>query len=431
MVVQFGISNFLTYFDPAVVQFTTNSKESKFSETDCVGNRFYNCLKYTAIFGSNASGKSSFINAIDFFANAVRNNNLLKQAANLYCKTKKEHQDIPSSFEIVLSFDDVFYQYGFSVLFKTGKILEEYLNKITPSTKSSSVLFDRNTKNFNFDLGVRAKKDFDYRIDDSIQRDILFLTNVGSLLEQTEENREELIILLKVYKYIKEQIIIIDKNVKSQYLFAAKEISDDFITILRQFDFNIESIKKSPVDKNTLLPFLSDDIRNDIAKKVNDTKGGMSSLIANNKLFIFNFKNGDLTIDRIYFKHFNSSSDFEYLEESDGTLRIMDFIPILLIGNKNVESTFFVDEIEQSLSSDLVIRLFEILREHNSASQIVFTTHLDRLFDRKHFRKDEIYIVDKDKNGESHFTRFNQFDSPDNINAKYLDGRYGGRPKLF
>ena len=431
MVTQFGISNFLTYFDPAVVQFTTNSKETKFLETDCVGNRFYNCLKYTAIFGSNASGKSSFINAVDFFVSAIRNNNILKQATNLYCRTRKEHQDIPSSFEIVLSFDDTFYQYGFSVLLKTGKILEEYLNKITPSTKASSVLFDRKTKIFNFDLGVKAKKDFEYRMDDSVQRDILYLTNVGSLLEQTDENKDELIILFKVYKYIKEQIIIIDKNVKSQYLFAAKEISDDFITILRQFDFNIESIKKSPVDKDTLLPFLNDDIRNDILKRINDANSSMSSLFANNKLFVFNFKNGEVTIERIYFKHFNSSSDFEYLEESDGTLRIIDFIPILLLGNKNVESTFFVDEIEQSLSSDLVIRLFEILREHNSPSQIVFTTHLDRLFDRRHFRKDEMYIVDKDKNGESHFTRFNQFDSSDNINTKYLDGRYGGRPKLY
>lgn len=431
MVTQFGISNFLTYFDPTVVQFTTNSKETKFLETDCVGNRFYNCLKYTAIFGSNASGKSSFIKAIDFFANAVRNNNLLKQAGNLYCRTKKEHQDIPTSFEIVLSFDDTFYQYGFSVLLKNGKILEEYLNKITPSTKASTVLFDRNTKSFNFDLGVRAKKDFDYRMDDSIQRDILFLTSVGSLLEHSNDNINELIILFKVYKYIKEQIIVIDKNVKSQYLFAAKEIGDDFITILRQFDFNIESIKKTPVDKDTLLPFLNEDIRNDILKKTNNASDGISSLIANNKLFVFNFKNGEVTIERIYFNHFNSSSDFEYLEESDGTLRIIDFIPILLIGNKNVESTFFIDEIEQSLSSDLVIRLFDILREHNSPSQIVFTTHLDRLFDRRFFRKDEMYIVDKDKNGESHFTRFNQFDSSDNINAKYLDGRYGGRPKLY
>ena len=431
MVTQFGVSNFLTYFEPAVVQFTTNSKETKFLDTDCVGNRFYNCLKYAAIFGSNASGKSSFIKAVNYFVNCLRNNNYLKQGANFYCRTKNNHQDIPSSFEIVLSIEDVFYQYGFSVLLKSGKVIEEYLNKITPSTKSNTPIFDRRTRTINLDLNSKEKKDVDYRVEDSIQRDTLFMSNIGSLLETQESSNNSFDVLLKVYKYITEQIIIIDKGVKSQYLFSAKEIDDNFTSILRQFDFNIEKIEKNPVDKETFLPLLNEELRSDIFKSANNVNGGIANLVINNKLFVFNFKNGEISINRIYFKHFNSSSEFEYLEESDGTLRIIDFIPILLFDKANKESTFFIDEIEQSLSSDLVIRLIELLRENNFASQIVFTTHLDRLFDRKYLRKDEIYIVEKNNRGESHFTRFNQYESFDNINAKYIDGRYGGRPKLY
>lgn len=431
MVIQFGVSNFLVYFEPTLIQFSTNSKENKFSETDCVGNRFYNCLRFISVFGSNASGKSSIIKSVNFFVEAIKNNDLLLQSTNKYCRNKKEHQDLPSNFEIVIEIDSIFYQYGFSVLLKTGKILDEYLNKITPSTKASVSILDRTSESINLDLSAKTKKDVYYRLEDSIQRNILFLSNIGSLLKMSNNSMDELKIIEKVYKYITEKIIVIDKNVQSRYLFDVDEVRADFVNYLREFDSNIESIQKQEVDASVVLSSLPSDAIEKIRKNIYSVRNSVGTLILNNVLYAFKSSENGVRVEKICFKHFNSENEFDYLEESDGTLRIIDFIPILFLYD---DVTFFIDEIEQSLSSDLVVKFIDLLRENTDRVQLLFTTHLDRLFDRRYLRKDEIYIVDKNNKGESHFTRFNQFENVDkveNINSKFLDGRYGGRPNIY
>ena len=429
MVIQFGVSNFLSYHDKTVVQFLTNSKETKFTDTDCVGNRFYNCLKYAALFGSNASGKSSFIKAVQFFVSSVKNNSTFRRATNLYCRTRKEHQDEPTTFEMVLVLDDTFYQYGFSVLLKDGSIVDEYLNRVTPSTKATNEIFHRNTRIINLDLGAKAKRDLDFKLEDSIQRNILFLTSIGSLPETSVEYRQDLRVLYDVYNYISSKIIVIDKKSQSQYLFVTNKIDKDFDLLLQRFDFNIEHVKKKKVDVDMLFSSIPNDLVSKIQTRLRGGENDVLNLLLNNKLYSFKLENDRINASHIFFKHFNSESDFEYPEESDGTLRIMDFIPITFLVKDDV--TFFIDEIEQSLSSDVVVNFFKILRDNNNNAQILFTTHLDRLFDRNYFRKDEMYIVNKDVNGESHFVRFNQFASNDNINDKFVDGRFGGRPNIF
>ena len=429
MIAQFGFSNFLSYSKPTVVQFLTNTKETSFKD-DCFGNRFFKALKYIPMFGKNASGKSSLIEAVLFFQYAIKDNRFLRSRPKSYCRTNKTNANKPSTFEIVLIIDEMFYQYGFSVVLSTGRIEEEYLNKITPSTKKVSKIFDRNLKLFTLKSRVAASNDVEYRINDVISRNELFLSNIGSLL--TNNPNEDYAIFLKIYNFILNKIVVINRNVSSQYLYLTDEVDPHFKDVLNEFDFNIKDIVKNKLDWNSFSSALSSQQADDIRNKLFTESAPVAVMILGSKLITLKKDSqNNIKVEEIIFKHFNSESEFDYYEESSGTLRVMDFIPIILM---NVGTSFFIDEIEQSLSPDVVVSFFEKLRDESNNDQILFTTHSDSLFSEEHFRRDSFYIVDKDDKGESYLKRLTQFENiydETNINAKFIKGAYGGRPNIY
>ena len=426
MIIQFGLSNYLCYSEVAIIQFITNSKETSF-DNDAMGNRFYKCLKYLPIFGSNASGKSSLIKGISFFKNFVKNNKNVGSASNSYCRTNKDNKNKPSTFEIIVAINDVFYQYGFSLILSTGLIVEEYLKKITPSTKASQTLFDRNTKTFNIKDNKEILRDVEFRMNDALLKNELFLTNIGILLEKNDFSGLDT--LKEVYLYITEKIIIINDNISSNYF---DNIDSNFIELLEEFDFNIESIERKRVDWDIVSIGFNTQYIRDIKNQLFNEQKPVVNYILNNKLFIFEKDDeNDIVASTIVFKRRFIDSEFDYYDESDGTLRLIDFIPILLAKG---DCSFFIDEIEKSLSSDIVIHFFDKVRELNLNTQIMFTTHSDVLFDSRYFRRDSLYIVEKNNQGESYLKRLSQFKniySETNINSKFLKGVYGGRANIF
>ena len=429
MIAQFGFSNFLSYFESTVIQFLTNTKETSFKD-DVVGNRFYRCLKYVSLFGKNASGKSSLIEAVLLFKDAVMNNKTLLTHSKRYCRTRKDNAQKPSTFEIVLVIDDTFYQYGFSIILSSGKIVDEYLNKITPSTNNLVKIFARQEKTLSIKSGVRSMNDVEYRINDAIIRNELFLTNMGTFLKASPN--EDYSIILDIYNFITEKIVIINKNISSQYLYLTDTIDPHFKEILNQFDFNIKDIIKRKLNWESFSSALNESQLKDINHKLFSESVPVLIMVFGSKVIMLKKDAANnIKIEEIIFRHFNSDSDFDYYEESNGTLRIMDFIPIILM---NEGISFFIDEIEQSLSPDIVVSFFNKLRDENSNDQILFTTHTDSLFSDKLFRKDSYYIVDKNDKGESYLKRLSQFEnvySETNINSKFVKGSYGGRPNIY
>lgn len=418
MVLQFGISNFLSYDEPAVIQLSSNTKETAFS-TDYIGFKQYKILKYASIFGTNASGKSSLIKSVRFFTDCVRNNKNLERGSSFYCKVKKENEEKISSFEIVILYKEYFYQYGFGVILKTGKIQEEYLNKITPSTNKSTEIFRRSSESGNY---------VDY-IKTSLINNRLIISLIGESEETIDKKYYDEI--KGVYEYISKRIVVIDNNTSSNYLFTEKEIDSNFIKILHAFDFNISKVKKTNIPWDVFSGLVKPEIVADVRKAILSNPNKKSTLFLQNKFYYIEVINDDINITKIGFEHYNSENPFDFGEESDGTLRIMDFIPIFFI---KTQLTFFIDEIERSLSSDMVVQFFKMLRDAGNISQIVYTTHEDELFDHNNQRIDSIYIVVKDSLGTSHLRRLSQFKNiykENNINDKYLQGRYGGRSKFY
>ena len=138
----------------------------------------------------------------------------------------------------------------------------------------------------------------------------------------------------------------------------------------------------------------------------------------------------ELKVKVIKLTHINSKTYFDTYEESDGTLRILELIDILLSNNK----VYIIDEIDRSLHPSLTTRFIktflDIIKDKNV--QLIITTHESRLLTYDVLRRDEVWFCDKKNDGSTKLYSLEQFKEDARFDRKidkaYLDGRYGAVP---
>ena len=133
-----------------------------------------------------------------------------------------------------------------------------------------------------------------------------------------------------------------------------------------------------------------------------------------------------------------SSFTLPLQEESDGTQRFMNLLPILFqLCDKNSRSVFVVDELENSmhpkLTEDFISSFLEVLGA-DDRSQLIFTTHEIQLMRSDLLRRDEIWLADK-IDGQSRLTRVSDFADKGvrkdaDLLSFYMSGRLGGVPRI-
>lgn len=123
---------------------------------------------------------------------------------------------------------------------------------------------------------------------------------------------------------------------------------------------------------------------------------------------------------------------FSLGDESDGTQRIFDYIPLILDLIQG-EKVFVIDEMERSLHPALMRKLIELFFKYsnNISTQLIFTTHESTLMDQDLLRRDEIWLIEKDKEGVSSLNRLDEkfnlrFDKE--LERSYLKGLFGASP---
>ena len=124
---------------------------------------------------------------------------------------------------------------------------------------------------------------------------------------------------------------------------------------------------------------------------------------------------------------------FDIDEESDGTQRLLDLLPMIFATGHD-SSVYFVDEIDRSLHTKLSQYLLSDFaqRAEGGSNQMIFTAHDINLIDLRQFRQDEIWFIDKNQAGESKLKPLSDFsiqEGMDTIKA-YLSGRFGAVPVI-
>ena len=82
-------------------------------------------------------------------------------------------------------------------------------------------------------------------------------------------------------------------------------------------------------------------------------------------------KNGDIKYNKLQLNHGNNDDLFEYMDESDGTRRLFDLIPLLYTNKKR--SVIFIDEIDRSLHTNLTKKFMQLFYNltKNTSSQLI------------------------------------------------------------
>ena len=125
-------------------------------------------------------------------------------------------------------------------------------------------------------------------------------------------------------------------------------------------------------------------------------------------------------------------------QESDGSIRYLNLLPILYWAGKRQHSgVYLIDELEDSLHPKLteeLIRLFLDASGPDEQRQLIFTTHELHLLRVDLLRRDEIWLVEKNDH-RSELTRLTDFPSSEirsgsDLQRMYMSGRLGGVPRL-
>ena len=137
----------------------------------------------------------------------------------------------------------------------------------------------------------------------------------------------------------------------------------------------------------------------------------------------------DIKCQTIEFTHGPKGALFTLNEESDGTVRILDLLEILIAGEGK---TYVIDELDRCLhpmlSYKFVETFFKLAKKKNI--QLIVTTHESRLMDFDLLRRDEIWFINKKTSGESDIYSLEEYNArfDQKIDKAYMEGRYGGVP---
>lgn len=141
-------------------------------------------------------------------------------------------------------------------------------------------------------------------------------------------------------------------------------------------------------------------------------------------------------ISATFLTHSSELGDAEvsYDEESEGTKNLIGFWlpwatrnPSTTANNRRV---LIVDEMDSSLHPNVVTALVHKHIHADIPSQLIFTTHDTHLMDAKLLRRDQFWIVERDKNGASKLRSIYDFKGREgeDLEKRYYEGRYRGLP---
>ena len=441
MLIRFTIENFLSFRDREVFSLIPGKGILKpHHKTKPIGG--ISVLKTAVIFGANASGKSNLIKAIDFGKRLVLKGTKAEHSITFdNFKLNKKSTKENSRIEYEIHHKNKNYAYGF--VFNSKEIIEEWLFEI--NKKKEKKIFERNNSN-HFDFSGLIKKNKPEEIQfieftaKGTPRNQLFLTKLRDT--NVKENVSDLSDLLNILDWFQNALNVIYPNTKMLgkkfELLENTDLKKLFTQMLDYFDTEIDGIdfKEIELEKIGLPNEIIEDLKDELLSDKTEKKGAFLSNPQDDKYYIITKNNkNELEAKLLKTKHKVVGGKFELFDlkdESDGTRRIMDLIPLIIDLFKG-GNIFIVDEIERSLHPNLVYDFFDFFLStcKNINSQLIVASHESILLTQKLLRKDEIWFACKDKQGASHLHSLEDYNIrfDKKIRRDYLLGRYKGIPK--
>ena len=451
MLVNYSVSNYAS-FDNEQLFSMEAGKSRSFSER-LYTTKNLKILKFMAIYGANASGKSNLVSAIEFAKNLIINS-IPMDSANYYCRFNDSNRTKVSKFEFTVEIDDKAYVYGFEILLSSGSFKSEWLKEWAYGNTYKTI-FERDIANDTYVVNSYFKNSLinerlniyseDIKNDDSI----LFLRLMNQNKDSLYSTHSELKIYRKIFNWFKYILSVNcpDKPITNYpYLMDSNDFGE-ITKLLSFFGTGVSNIDIVDIPTEKVVNAIPKDLMQEIIdslndqKKYNENKGETENIpmimirsTENNSMFLIELsEENTITAKTMQFNHKNTEAIFTASEESDGTIRLLDLIEVLLTLSQ--ESVYIIDEINRRLHPLLTYKFVEeyLVLAKKRKTQLIVTTHESKIMDLDLLRKDEINFVDKDDFGKTSIftldTLGERFDKK--ICKAYLKGAYNAIPRFI
>ncbi len=420
MILEFKVKNYKSFKSEQVLSFEATSDISA-EEYYCVRKPLDRVLKFAAIYGSNASGKSNLLDAVKFLRDIAitpQNDKTYRTGFMPFMlDADTPHQD--GEFEITFYIGDL--KYIYQVRLNRANITYEKLEYFGTSRKSMLFMREHVAEG-----GVKVKFGDKAKCikEDDIQINKSTLPNMTVLSAFAKYNLN-VPLIEDVYKYFVygfNQSIDINTNL---FYWANEIIKDAVISkasilgFLNRADFNISNfeIKEEEIDDNLKQLLLK--FSKSVGKE--DAADSFKKLEVN-----FNHR----VIDNGQTHEFILDAD----SQSKGTKRYYGLAALLLKAIKE-DSFILIDELEDSLHPDLYNHFITafLLNTMGRDSQLLFTTHNVGLLDYEDIRKDVIWFTEKQETGATELYSLAEFKIRPTLSYSkaYKLGKFGAVPNLI
>lgn len=447
MLIRFKVKNFLSFDEEEEISMISGKVRSK--QEHLYKKNKLSLLKFTAIFGANAAGKSNLVTAMDL-ARHIITREIPPNCINHYFRINEKRKKENSKFEFEIVQGGKYYAYGFELVLNERSIKEEWLYELKPDN-SEKLIFKRDTISKEIEFSQEfSKKTLEILktysggmvSDDSI----LFLTEMNRNKGDLYEKERKLLPFREVYRWFERGFVVNypDSELSPAY-FLEKEKLDDINTLLPKLGLGITQCKIVTASQDELqqdipmfpLNRILDDFKKQteaLRKKGAKIQDSGAVIRGPNSFFILKSDpdTQEILIQKLQMEHEKVGTWFEINEESDGTRRIFDLIELIISAKVGIRKVYVIDEIDRCLHPQLTYKLIKTYLDlvDQKEIQLIVTTHESHLMDLNMLRRDEIWFVEKNTHGSSHLYSLDQYNErfDKKIERAYLDGRYGGVP---
>lgn len=401
----------------------------------------FNVLKIASIYGANGAGKSNLIKSLELFQRLVVKEAIPFRLKDSRFKFNNSEDSQNQIFAIEFIQDGKAFYYGI-VLSESAVLTEElYLSGL--GQKEDELIYERTTDEKN-KTSIVFLKEFEEDERSQVLKSVLledFVKPNEPILKLLSNRDNKFLANVKIaYKWFEATLQVITPDSKPRALAHKIDVDKEFKSYANDLmsSFNI-GITELTSEKKEIKEFFGEDNEkeiDDLIKEVESSPQKMVGLSSNkgDELIIVKEK------DKVWVKTLkvghtgkrNKSVLFGLDEESDGTVRLLDFVPAF----KSVisdEKVFVIDEIERSIHPLLIKELVQKFSfDTKTKGQLIFSTHESNLLNQEIFRQDEIWFAEKNMDGSTDLYSLNDFKEHKTIDIQkgYLNGRYGSIPFL-
>lgn len=386
MLLSFSCKNFKSFSKEAVLNMIPEKRlsELRYSILDeNVNGRKISALSTSVIYGPNAAGKTSLINALSCFKRIVLRGNIRDAESDiLRDRVSNAMSFIPFAFSDTvepvtfdISFSNGSHKFRYSLSMNLGGFLEKESKRCIVFEQlemDDKTIFTRTEREVEY-LELKSIKD---------------LLNVGYKQEETSEIRNTM------SKNLDSESLLLTSDFNS---FCSKKIVNEIgrwfstgLMVMNSADRTMMHSEDSVFGENAIIDI---DI-NEIAKE--------AGIFGSDFAYVKDEKSHSVRLVSVLKKDEKKKSfkglDSELIE-SAGTLHLISVMPAVIMALKR-GATFIVDEFDASLHPMIVMNIISIFHNdevNTKKAQLIFNTHNPIYLNSKLLRRDEIKFVERDK----------------------------------